>query len=71
MLAFSGADGAVAYGAFGGLAELREQVVRLVFDVAEYVCHRVAFDFADEVVAAVFVDVDGDDVGVAEQIMQI
>ena len=66
VLALAGADGAVAYCAFGGLAELGEEVVRLVFDVAQDVCHRVAFDFADEVKAAVFVDVHGDDVGVAE-----
>ena len=71
VLALAGADGAVAYCAFGGLAELGEEVVRLVFDVAQDVCHRVAFDFADEVKAAVFVDVHGDDVGVAEQVVQV
>lgn len=71
MLPFGGADGAVAYRAFGRLAELGEEVVRLVFDVAQHVRYRVAFDFADKIKAAVFVDVHRDNVGVAEQVVQV
>lgn len=68
--AFAGGDAVAVDGAFGELTEAAEHVFGLVFAVGEDFGDGVAFDFLGVFEFAVL-DADGDDVGVAEEVVEV
>lgn len=68
--AFAGRDAVAVDGAFGELAEAAEHVFGLVLAVGEDFGDGITFDFLGVLEFAVF-DADGDDVGVAEEIVEV
>ena len=69
LAAFGGGDALGGHGVFGEVAEAGDHVLRLVFDVGEHFGHAVAFELA--VFDLAVFDVDRDDVGIAEEVVQI
>ena len=71
VLALGRRNAPAAYGAFGGAAELLEQLLRLVFDVAQHIGDAVSAHFADKIETSVLVDAYADHIGVTHEVVQL